>query len=65
MFGDKRVIDGAKICGLKLTDTLSKVAIPCDGELLPPFTTKPTYTFAVMLTVWLLARVQLAPSDDA
>jgi len=43
------VITGAGVAA-ELTDTLSNVAVASD-EVLPLFTTKPIYTFGVMLTV--------------
>lgn len=64
IFGDKFVIEGARIGELKLTATLSKVAVASD-EVLPLFTTSPTSTFCAMLTVWFPTSVQLAPSGDA
>ena len=63
MSGDKLVIEGAAIGWLKLTETLSKVAVAVD-EVLPLSTTKPTYTFGVMLRVALPTTVQLTPSED-
>jgi hypothetical protein len=50
IFGDKLTIDGATTGELKLTATLSKVAVASD-EVLPLFTTSPTYTFCAILTV--------------
>ena len=40
------------------------VAVASD-EVLPLFTTKPTYTFGVMLTVWFPTSVQFTPSGEA
>jgi hypothetical protein len=48
----------------ELTETLSKVAV-ARAELLPLFTANPTYTFGVMLIVWLVPScVQFTPSDE-
>ena len=48
-----------------LTDTWSKVAV-ARLELLPLFTTNPTYTFCAMLIVWLAPNcTQFTPSDEA
>jgi hypothetical protein len=63
-FGDKFVMEGPRMYGLKLAATLSKVAVASD-EVLPLFTTSPTSTFCAMLTVWLPTCVQFAPSGDA
>ena len=50
VFGDMLEIDGANICGLKLFETLSKVAVARE-VVLPLLTPNPTYTFVDMLTV--------------
>jgi len=64
MFGDKLAIDGARICGLKLTTTLSKVTVArTDG--VPLLAAKPTYTFGAMVTVWFPSSAQFTPSGDA
>jgi hypothetical protein len=61
-FGDKLATEGARTGALKLTVTLSKAAV--DREVLPLFTTRPTYTFCAMLTVWFPTRVQFTPSGE-
>jgi hypothetical protein len=64
VFGERETMVGAGICGLKLTVTLSNVT-PVVDDKLPLFTSSPTYTSGVMLTVVLPARLQVAPSGEA